>query len=163
MCGRAPRHRLEHFRQIVHPALDFFFRPRLARMRFKPLPVGQAQQNNVEAIAVPRNQAGGVEQLLEHLVVRSEAHLAADSQLFHPERERRLHRLSSESRSDDDGLFLFAPSGNPRLLNQLGRDVKFRDATLQVGGYLLENGDIASKQVLDRAAVEQVLAVIAID
>ncbi len=46
---------------------------------------------------IARNQARGVKQLLKDLVVRREVYLAANSQLLHPEHERRLHRLGGES------------------------------------------------------------------
>ena len=63
-------------------------------------PVLEAHQHHVETVAVARQQALGIEQLLKDLVVRGEGDLVVPTQLVDPELERRADRFRGEGGGD---------------------------------------------------------------
>ena len=66
------------------------------------LPVLDSNQDNVDAVAVPRLSTLGIEQLLEDLVIGRKLDHAFDTQLVHPISKRIVDRLRRERRRDDE-------------------------------------------------------------
>ena len=66
-------------------------------------PIFESHQHDIDAVAVHRQCAGGVQQQLEHLVVGRQFDTVIEAQLAHPEGQRGLDGIRREGGADDYG------------------------------------------------------------
>ena len=85
-------------------------------------PVLDSDQDNVDPLAISREGAAGIEQLLKHLVIGGKLDRALDAQFVHPVAKRIVDRLGRERRRDDELIRrlgrLFKGCGSLLLMTQ---------------------------------------------
>ena len=114
-------------------------------MRFQ---VVRPDQQKVQPIPVGSQVAGGIQQLLKHLIIGCEFDPAWHPQFIEPKAQRLFQRLSRESAANGDGL--------GRCLPQLGLRCKVGHLSSRIFCQRFQDLLEGSQQVLDGSSKKQI-------